>query len=346
MTQSRTIRIFMAGLAASALALTGCDKDKKDDGATKDEAAEATGDKAGAARPAADQGPAGVSGDTKKALSYLPADSKFVMGLNPGDVMKNDKLKALLPLAMRQAPGELTEMKVKCGIDPFTAFSAIVAGGDPDNEDSGVVVVGLGIERSKFESCAQKLATAGSEVKSEGKFTIIDKPDTDDDFVSMWPDDTTMVGGPLTKDQLENLEMGLQNNAAMTDMLRNVDTSGGLWVVAGDMEDMGDEVKGAFGTLSFASGLKADVGVRMASADLAKQKVSEAKQQIQAMSGQAGKAGEIIQKKLEVKANNADIIVQLNLTMEELTSIMPMMQQLGMAMMMGGMGGPGGGMPQ
>lgn len=344
MTQTRTIRLFMAGLAAGALALSGCSKDKTDDGAADENGEAAKGaaaDQTGAARPGAEQA-MGISGDAKKALAYLPANSTFVMGLNPSDVMKNEKLKAFLPLAMRQAPPELTEMKVKCGIDPFTAFSSIVAGGDPDAEGNEVVVVGLGIERATFESCAQKLAADGAEVKSEGKFTIIDKPDTDEDFVSMWPDDTTMVGGPLTKEQLGGLELGLQNNTAMTDLLRNVDTSGGIWLVAGKMDKMGEDIEGAFGTLSFATGFKADVGIRMASAELAKQKVAEAKGEIEGMSQQAGKAGEIIRNKLEVKADAKDIIVQLNLTMEELTSIMPMVQQMGMMMMGGGMGG----MPQ
>jgi hypothetical protein len=346
--QSRTIRIILAGLAASALALTGCSKEKKDEGAATDDTAEATtGDKAGAARPAADQGGAAVSGDIKKALGFLPADSKMVMGLNPGDVMKNAQFKAFLPLIMRQAPAEVTAMKVQCGIDPLTALSGIVVGGNPDadGDDKNMVVVGMGLERSQFESCAKKLATDGTEVKIDGKFTILDRPEGEDDFVSMWPDDTTMVMSPLSAEALDKLPKGLQGNAVITEMLRNVDTSGGLWLVVSDMDDMGDEVNGAFGTLSFADGLKADVGVRMASADLAKQKVAEAQQQMKGMMGQAGKAGEILQNKLTVKSNDKDILVQLNLTADELRSIMPLVQQMGMGMMMGG-GGMGGGMPQ
>lgn len=345
--QSRTIRIILAGLAASALALTGCSKEKKDEANTDDtaEGAAAAGDKAGAARPAADQGGPAVSGDIKKALGFLPADSKMVMGINPGDVMKNAQFKAFLPLIMRQAPEEITAMKVQCGIDPLTALSGIVVGGDPDadGDQKKMVVVAMGIERSQFESCAKKLATDGTEVKTDGKFTVLDKPEGEDDFVSMWPDDNTMVVSALPAEELEAMPKGLQGNAVLTEMLRNVDTNGGLWLVVSDMEDMGDEVNGAFGTLSFATGLKADVGVRMASADLAKQKVAEAQQQMQAAMGGAGKAGEILKKKLSVKAADKDILVQLNLTADELASIVPLIQQMGMGMMMGG-GGMGGGM--
>lgn len=345
--QSRTIRIILAGLAASALALTGCSKEKKDEGAKTDETAEATDDKAGAARPAADPGGPAVSGDIKKALGFLPADSKVVFGVNLGQVT-NSEFAKLLPMAMRQAPPEFTAMKVKCGIDPLTAFSGIVAGGDPDAAgDKGWVVVGTGVERSKFESCAPKMVKEGTEVKTDGKFTIIDKPEGEDDFIAMWPDDSTMVVSALPREELEGMAKGLQGNATITEMLRNVDTSGGLWMVVTDIEDTGDDVDGAFGTLAFTDGLKLDLGVRMASAELAKQKVAEGQQQMQGALGQAGKAGEILEKKLSLKAADKDILVQLNLSTDELRSIIadPMVQQMGMMMMMGG-GGAGGGMPQ
>jgi hypothetical protein len=330
MSSNRTLSMVMVALAALAFAVAGCKKDKKDEAGTAASAGEAAStDSKGAARPGA---PGKAVGN---ALGLLPSDSDTVVGVNLPQIAKSALWKQFEPMIMAQAGEDYRKFKDKCGLDPMTAVSSVVVGGKA--ADDQMVVVINGIKRSDFKKCAEAIGDEVS-IKEDGKFMTVVSDGEENLFA--WSGDDTFYGGPdWTREDLEKVASGggATANPKIKELLGNVDMGAGLWVVnIGESGGpMGMDYQAAFLSLSFEGGVKLDAGVRLNSAEEAKEAVDMANMQVAgAKSSPFGK----YLSTLVIKQNGADVIVQISLSMDEINALMndPQLQMLG-AMMMGQM---------
>jgi hypothetical protein len=139
---------------------------------------------------------------------------------------------------------------------------------------------------------------------------------------------------------------GLDKNAEIMDLLKNVDTGATLWMAmkpaAGADSPLSGFPGGAkptavFASIQLTSGLKVDAGLRFASADEAKQ-TADMGAQVMEQAKADPTMGKFIAKS-SMKANGNDVIVKVDLNEAELDELLKMVQQqLGpmMMMMMGG----------
>ncbi|MEM9488465.1 MAG: hypothetical protein AAGC55_04945 [Myxococcota bacterium] len=320
----------LAVLAVLALAASGCSKEEKKEEAAKDEAASpAEGDKAAKAvekAPGAARAVAGSMG--KSGFAIMDKESNLVLGFSLAKVTASALWKQFGPLVMAQAGEDYQKFKATCGMDPMTAIESVIIGGKIDDEDSMVFVMN-GVTRSQLIDCGKKMAAAEGEkieIADEGKLTkVVDKEGQT--MYLGWLDDKTMVGSPKGEDKavVEGIlagKGGLDGNAEMMNLLGNTDTNGALWFAVSDTGDMGSggpvKFNAAYGTVSFEGGLKLDVGMRTASAEDATKAVDELTKQLAGLKG--GPTGKFVSK-LQLKANEADVIAQLSLTDAELMEL-------------------------
>ena len=360
MNSKRALTTFIAATAIASVAFMGCKKDdKKKEGAkgtaagakvSKDKKATAAkpGDKAapkalmGAARPAAAEG-AG-------SFAMLPKDSDVVFGLNGAKLRSSDLFKQALPMIMAKAGPDLKKM-TDCGLDPVKGLGSIVAGMNQGN-DKGILRI-QGFTQKQFVACAEKRKAAGDKFTHTvaGDTLTVAKADGEK-VVFKWIGNDIFIGGPKADkaavDAAAAGTNGVDKNDAMMALLKNVDTKAAIFfAVIPDKAKaaalpMGGNMNGVFGSISFDGGLKIDLGLRTGSADEAKAMVTKAN----------GFMGMIKQSpyapyasKLVLKSNNADVVVQLALTLKELNELLVKLKSDPMIgkMIMGRMGGGGGG---
>jgi hypothetical protein len=336
----RSFTTMLVGAAAVvALAAAGCNKEEKKDPAAGGEAAPGGG---AAALP------------PKTGFAVFPATSKVLGGVNLTSARSSalwTMYKDQLESAMSK---EMAEFKTACGFDPFTQLQSIVAGGDPSTEE--IVVVAKGVNRGQIKGCAEKLAAKEGKklsVTDEGNLSHY-QVDGGEQVWASWLDDTTVVFAPeKDKDYITKRavgETGLAEGAEVMALLKNVDTSATLYVVA-TADAMGQNpaagmmpgAKGFFASIKLTEGLDIDAGVRFDTPENAKSFAAMVQQQMAMAKGQqvpAEMAGLIKAiEKAVVKQEGNDMVLQLKLTNDDLKQLGAVMQQMGQAF--GQMGGGG-----
>lgn len=141
----------------------------------------------------------------------------------------------------------------------------------------------------------------------------------------------------MKKTALEELvkgKQGVSTNKEMMDLVGKTDQSSGVWVAIKKPEAAGTpaemDFKSLYASIDVASGLKLDAGMRQNSAEQAKKTVDDgtkALEQFKAMIPALGK--------VELSANDSDVLIKVALSAEELQELM----QSAMPMMGGMMGG-------
>lgn len=329
MNHLRHIKYVVATALVASLAAFGCSKD------------EGSSSKGGA-----------PSADAKAAFSVFPKNTSMVVGLDFGHITSGDlykKFKPMLESQLAEAGDELSKLKEKCGIDPFTDFkSAIVGaevGDDMEPDEKTMVVVIKGPARSKLIECGKKMAEEnGPKFTDEGKFTKVEEEGEEVKWIG-WMDDNTMAIAPeMDKAALEARlagKDGMDGNKEMMDLLGNTDMSSGLWFAmapkggikapGGGMGMPAGNFKAAFGSVNVKSGLAVDFGLRTGSGDEASNLASELKKQIDAMKPMLGPASKFADK-LKLDSKGSDLILAISLSVSEIEELMQLAGP-----MMGGM---------
>lgn len=352
----RTFTTTLVGTAAMvALAVTGCKKEenKAGPGAASGAGGAAGGSAAAAAVPA------------QTGFAVFPGATKVIGGVNLASArssalwaMYKDQIEAAM-----SSSKEFAEFKATCGFDPFGSLQSIVMGGDPGTEE--VVVVAKGLQRDQIKSCGEKLASQKGK-----KFTVTDEGNLsqyevdEEKFWGAWLDGSTIVVSPeKPKEYVAERAAGtggLAPSAELMGLLKNVDTSATLYVVAtadawtsgsGPANEMMKGTlkgaKGMFGSVKLTEGLSLDAGVRFDTPENAKTFTTTVQQQLEMAKGQqmppqmAGITKAI--EKAKVSQSGNDTIIQLQLTGEELKQLGAVVQQMGSAF--GQMGGGAGAAP-
>lgn len=331
------VTLFVALSAVFALAVAGCKKEKKDAEATT------TGDdKAGAAttKPGkTDKGRAAPG----TGFAVFPKDVEYLVALSMGSLRKSgawDKYRAQIEKQAEDMP----DFRALCGYDVIGSFEGLIAGGKSDKEDELLVVVS-GLERSRIETCVEKVAASEGEkiqLRQEGRMTHI--KGADGDFWAAWLSDSAVLIGK-EKAYVETRargEDGLDKNKAFMDLLGQVDTSASFWLAGipgagndlGSMMGMG-KLEAVFASIKFDGGMKLDGGIRMGSAAEASGMATMAKQMLGMAAGQPQlKDLKKLLDKLVIKDQDRDVIVQLQLTEAELAELEK--AAAGLGQMMGG----------
>lgn len=340
----QTFKYLCATLAIASLATFGCSKEEK-----KTEGGAAAGGEQGAAKPGTPA--AAPSAGGKSAFALFPKETNMVVGINLGQISASQLYKQFIePKIKAEADKEFAEFKAECGFDPMTTIKSIVIGGVMDNnmepdEDKMLMVI-KGVTRDQAVSCAEKMAKKEDsevEITQEGNFTKVVNKEKGKTMWVAWLDDSTMaLSGEEDKAYLEKRISGadgVDQNKDLMDLLGNTDQSAGIWLAVQKPEGAespgGVEFKGAFASVNLSGGLKVDAGIRQGSPDEAKQTVGQATQMLEQAKAQAGPFGKYLSK-IEISANNADVIAKVSMSDAELQEII---QQLGPMLggMMGGM---------
>ncbi len=297
----KTTRIAFA-LALASLAFHGCDKNETKKGNL-----------------------AALEG--KSGFAIMPKDANAVGGLNLVKVVSSNVWKVYGTMAMYLAASELEQFKKTCSMDPMQAIESVILGGNLESQD-GVVVI-KGVERKDAVSCAQKLAESRGEkitVTEEGTITTaVDSTGSPVHFG--WLDDKTLVVAPRQARDKGKVEAimggggGLDGNKEIMDLLGNVDTTAALWGVARNTTGraMGPiTATAAYGSVSLDGGIKVDMGIRQENGDKAKSVADQLKQAVKPFKGTPL---EKFAAKVKIKTNEADVIVQLSLTDNEIAEL-------------------------
>lgn len=327
---------IIVSLAAFSLATSACSK--KDDKAAGGEAGKAA-DKGAAA------GGAKAAATAATGFGVFPADSELVMSFSLAGLRSSAMWAQIAPLVQAQIDKEMAEIKTECGLDPVAKLESIIVGGKPSDEKNMVVVV-KGFTKEEITNCGTAMA------KKEGKQFSVTEEDgltkinsEGEDAYMAWLDPTTAVVSPnpdkaWIKDRAAG-KNGLDGNAAFMELLKNVDSNATVWFAAlpapGGEMDMSQSLqgaKGAFGSLKIADGLAVDAGVRFDTADNAKNAQTMATGALQQGKAMMPPQVQTVIDKAKLSVAASDLILQLQLTNDDLNA-------LGAALgpMMGGMMG-------
>jgi len=336
MKSQRITQVIMALVAALALASFGCKKDEAAGGGEGGKEGEKTAEKGGEA---------GASkGSAKTSFGVFPKESEFVVGFNGDSLRKSGLYKQFSPMleGALAKEKEYQTFKDTCGFDPVSKIESVILGGSM-NGDDGVVVV-KGFNRGEAKSCAEKMAKKeGEDVKIEEDGKLMKVTNKGEVMWFGWLDDNTVVtgaggegdGGKAWVEGRMAGKDGLDTNADMTALLKQVDSAGTLWFVAkpkdnSKMAMMGPPPSALFGTILLTAGLKADVGIRYGKPEEASSFVEQSKQMMTAMASDP--TTKMIADKTKMEAKGNDAIIQLELSEEELGKVVAMAQG-----MLGGM---------
>ncbi len=353
MNSKRALTTILAVTAMASVAFMGCKKDEKNkDGAKGAAAGKNAAGKKGEAKGTAGTkkllgGARAAAPVTSGVFAMLPKDSNVVFGINGAKVRSSALFKQALPMIMAKAGPDLKKV-TDCGIDPIAGLGSVVFGMNQESK-KGILRI-QGFTQKQIVACAEKRKAAGDKIEPTvaGDTLTIKKTDGGKDVVLKWVGKDVMIGGPDSDKAAVELAAsgkdGLDKNATMMALLKNVDTNAAIFFTVipekskATLPMGGGTMNGVFGSISFDGGLKINVGVRTASADEAKGLVTKANGMMGPLknSPYGPYLGKIV-----LKSNNADVVVQLALTMKELEELITKLKSDPMIgkMIMGGMGG-------
>jgi hypothetical protein len=333
--EMKPIRVLSAVVLSLAVALAGCNKDKKEDG------------KGGAAAGGA--GKAGV----QQILTMFPADSNLVVGINLAGLRGTKLWTQMWPTIEQQGGEELAEFKATCNIDVGTAVNTITVGGNVDKKDNMLIAVTTTVPRDQVLKCVPAMAQKKGktvEVKEDGKFVSIKEGETTKSFA--WADGSTVVFSAGDADDRPYLEERLAGKDSVTGnqefmkLVNATDSTATLWIAfvppeggSNPMMGGGAQPKAVYASIKLGEGMKMNAGMRYATPEEATKTAEEANKMMEPAKGDATFGKYVNKTKIAAAGNEVTINVDLNQQeFDELVALIQ--QQLPMLMMM--LGGAGG----
>jgi hypothetical protein len=301
------------------------------------------------------------------ALDIMPADTAFLGGMNVGKLTSSKLWKEYGSKLVEQGEGKeaLTKLKDKCGFDPMTGIQTVAFGANAAAKPESVVVVISGkFDKAITEKCVTALAAEDKKkvtITTEGKITTIKAEGEDDELYLGWLDDHTIVVVPdaMSKKDKSILAKVLESkggakaNKGVSDLMTKVSTGNTVWGIAdlaaagevgqGMSEALGAKPAGAWLNFEYQTDLKAEVGLRFATADEAKKVADDLNGKIKQFAPQAGMVGLTdATKNVKAEAKGSDCIITVQLTGEEIDKIVKTVGPMISQFLPGGGGGGGG----
>lgn len=300
-----------------------------------------------------------VEGAAASATSLLPKDTGFIAGLSATKLKESKIWEKYGKMVTDSGKADFDEVRAECGIDVIGELEQIVvAGNEALDEKKFVVLVKGKWEKDKANKCfavmLKKKQNKDLKFVEEGKLTKYTvEGDPEAAYLAWVAKDTVMFapGSMTDKTYLEHVTAGtskLSDNAALTALLKQVDTSATVWgamVVPkeGKGADLfsgmeGEKPNSVYFNVHFVKDLKVLAGLRFASDAGAKATSDRLSTEFKAAKENPMLKDYLASLKVEPKGNDA--IISLELSEQQVDQLLTMLeQQLGMLlpMMLGGM---------
>lgn len=262
-------------------------------------------------------------------LGFLPRDSEIVLSLDAAQVRESALWTAFEPRLLAAAGPELSTFQTVCGFDPLQKLRGItvgIKGKEPDVE--GVIVVS-GFDRAQVMDCLARATKETGGAQIDGELVTIPVSDKGSATVFTFVDASTVVlayGKTVSKESLQAILASgspLRTSEAFSKLFATIDTDASVWmVVNGRYIDDGSAALGAnlqavFGSLTLRDGVAASVRLRLGDAGQATNLAS-------IVQGQIGAAKSFFEK-LEVKAEDVDLVVDASMTAQQLATMVSML---------------------
>lgn len=275
-------------------------------------------------------------------LAAVPASAEVVIGADVRKLAQSRLVELAVQQMYRRDPGletRIDALRTDCGIDPGRDIERLVIGMGPA-PDQVVLIAAGGFEDSAVATCLNKIAAAGggsvNAQSVDGR--VIYKVDNGETVVWL----AVGAGGVLAVSPSEAFlrdALGgggkVWNAPAMTSFLTRVDRSRTLWAAglipgrtgAGLVEVTSGAVKAppvaVFGTLELDSGMSAELGLVMASADDATTASSRAVIELAlgASVAQRYGLGRLVSK-VKASAEGEILMISADLTMQDLNDLL------------------------
>ncbi len=259
-------------------------------------------------------------------LGFLPIDAEVVAHLDAQQLRRSDVWQRFEPMILAKVGPSLAQFQALCGFDPLVTVRRVSVGlKDVTGNPSGVIVV-RGIERSALMGCIDRaLAKQPAARVDRGIVTVAGttgEPPTVFGFV----DASTLVllvGRGASAGALRaafGAGAPLRGSPAFTELHATLETRRPIWFVINGSSKLFDQAAGfglkpraVFGSLELSSGLVVDMRMRLETADQAQQVATMAQGQLGAVQGFVSK--------LEVTAAEADVVVALGMSPEQLETM-------------------------
>jgi hypothetical protein len=222
-------------------------------------------------------------GDTARAWAAaragLPADAKFVFGLDVAALQKTQLFATFYP-KLREDPSaaqKLDAVKALCKLDPVAIIQGVVVGMSSDQQAGAAYVAIGGVDRAKLSSCLQLVFQAGQKdikisIKQAGNVTEITRG-SETAYLG-WIGKDVIVVSLHAEDKPSLVKwMGGKGALAKADLgktLAKVNTAAAMWGAGeGDKEiEPGITLHGGYGAVTYAKGnVSADVHAAMTNPD-------------------------------------------------------------------------------
>ncbi|HEY4059045.1 MAG TPA: hypothetical protein VGM39_20660 [Kofleriaceae bacterium] len=221
-------------------------------------------------------------------INMLPADSDIVIGMNFAQITKSPLWGSMVqPLIMKgDNAKKMQEFKDKCGFDPMTSLTSVVAGFkiSADGKANGIVVL-HGLDKTKSLACLDKqkaeIEKDGSKYTKNGDIVSVVDSRGDGAYLTWVNDSTTVMamGDAPTEAALKTAtagKSGLSTSAKFTEIYSKLNKSDSIWGLANGsapfmdkMGAMGVKPKAVYGSLNVTDGLTVDMRMKLDSADQA-----------------------------------------------------------------------------
>jgi hypothetical protein len=282
------------------------------------------------AAPAESPAPvAQVSGHARTAadpLGFLPIDADVVVSLDTGALRQTALWSRLEPSFMERAASTIERFRTACGFDPVPQIEHVALGirhlDTPHKE--AVIVVG-GIQRSQLMSCVSRaMRSATLSARVERNVVVLAKETDGQPVAFAFADARTFVmlvgdraaGAQGLRDILD-AGAPLRGNEMFMDLFGRVDVRRHAWFYVDGRSKllegigaMGVHPRAIFGGVDMPAGATAKVFVRMPTA-------SEATTLVTMVQGQLAAVRSLVEK-LDVTAEDVDVVVDLALTEDQL----------------------------
>lgn len=278
-------------------------------------------------------------GDPKDDLTFLPADSEIVLGINVAQVKQSALWGQYAAPALAKVGAAFGDVKTACGFDPVDAIQSVaVAMKNVDADQPDAVFVVRGPKHALVTAaCLQKIQQLA---QKEGDTFTIDgdtythTSKTGEHAAMRFVGDTTLVvssGAQGTKAGLDAIAKGgagLDTSPAFSALVKGLDRTRSMWfAVNGNMKAlqqmaaMGAKPTAVFGTVNVTDGVTFDGSMRFATPDEAQSLLAMSKSmtdspQVKAMFD-----------KLEINANGTDLTASAAIGPDKLKMLLGMFMQ-------------------
>ena len=259
-------------------------------------------------------------------LGFMPIDADVVVSLDTASLRQTALWNRIEPSLMERAASTVEKFRAACGFDPLPQIEHVALGirhvSTPHKE--GVIVVG-GMSRSQLMGCVTRaIRSSALEARIERNVVVMTKETDGQPVAFAFADARTLVvlvgdraaGAQGLRDILDG-GAPLRSSETFMDLFGRIDVRRHAWFFANGTSKLFDGIgslgvqpRAVFGGIDMPAGATAKLYVRMASANDATALVTMVQSQLAAVRS--------LVEKLDVTAEDIDVVVDLSLTEDQL----------------------------